>query len=670
MSSTLTKEEILKGKIMIVDDSTISRRKLALDLQEFGFKDIIQADCAEKALELVKSSTPDLFLIDMLMPGMDGNELVEQLRLKSEFTQTPIIIVTVSEEKGLIHNSFEVGVSDFLRKPWDKFELAARVKAHIERNNALKALTNSELRFTQAMQASREGLWEYNIATGEMYFSLGYYRMLGYEQNEFPASFEAWKNLLHPDDLNRSLQIFDSSIKTKRKNFEFEFRLNTKAGAWCWISSKGTAVEWDNEGNIIRLVGVHEDITAHVLTQKTLQKYAQQMEELAEQRAQALVHSERLATIGTMSAGIAHEINNPLTYISGNSQLLSKIWPDIESFLSNKLSNSSSDAKLAYLLEQMPGVIAGINKGVSRISQIVKSMKSFSRKECTEMTKIDITEPIENALILCNSILKKGITVHKNYSSEEILAPMRHQQIEQVLINLINNAAQAMNGSGDIFITTQAIGDFARIIIRDSGNGIPKDILKKIFDPFFTTKEEGVGTGLGLSISRGIFKDHGGEIEVCNSSEGGAEFTLLLPLDELEVDNEQVTDKGMRVLLIEDDKENRRKLAERLRVTGCHVLHARDEAQAMQHIRYSNPHAIAASTSKDKIKNIVNLINLHNRGTIKLPLFLISYDLRERLEESLGKTLGETPLYETITSQVIGAIFTAASNQIEQSSDR
>lgn len=662
MSFNISEDTLYNSRLLVVDDSAITRRKLITDLKSANFSRITEADSAEKALEILETETFDLLLVDMLMPGMDGNELVKILRADEKYNKTPIIVVTVSEEKDLVKRCFDLGANDFLRKPWDVIDLAARVKAHLERHYALQALSISENRFSQAMQASRDGLWEVDLNTNESYFSPGFYRMIGYKLGAFPPNFKEWKMRIHPDDVRRVDSVFDSVFSTGREFFDIEYRLQNANKSWVWVCCRGRIVERNQDNSPAKMIGVNEDITSHVMTQKTLQKYANEMEQLADQRAKALVHSERLATIGTMSAGIAHEINNPLSFISGNSQMMRKIWPDLDKFIRNHLTEDENAEKLSFISEQLPGIIESICTGVDRITLIVKNMKDFSRKEAEHMSSIDVVEPIESALLLCHNALKHNISIIKNYTPGQIFIPMRRQQIEQVLINLINNAVHAMEGSGKLYITAVSVGDYARIVIRDTGCGISAANLSKIFDPFFTTKPEGVGTGLGLSISKGIMEDHGGNIEATNNPEGGAEFTLMLPyhdnnLSEVADENEQ-----LKILLVEDNENIKQKMIHNLKVTGGHLLLADNCYDAKRHLRFSRPDLILISMSGAGIEPLKELFDMRKSGNITIPFFVLSQEQAKNLEQKYNLSLKDVNVYPLLTSRTISEIYTTAIN--------
>lgn len=263
-----------------------------------------------------------------------------------------------------------------------------------------------------------------------------------------------------------------------------------------------------------------------------LARYATQMEELAEARAKQLVHADRMATLGTMAAGIAHEINNPASFISGNAQTVARFWGPIESLLQSDAARAHPDAeRFAFIREEMPQALASIRNGVKRIARIVKGLKVFARQDVGERGPCDLNHCVAQALELCHNRLKRTVAVEQTLDASIPSIQADAQQIEQVLVNLFVNAADAMDahGGGTLHVSTAAEDGALAVRVTDTGPGIPADKLADIWAPFYTTKELGRGTGLGLSISKEIIEGHGGTITAENRPEGGALFCIRLP---------------------------------------------------------------------------------------------------------------------------------------------
>ncbi|MBF0411701.1 MAG: response regulator [Desulfamplus sp.] len=299
----------------------------------------------------------------------------------------------------------------------------------------------------------------------------------------------------------------------------------------------------------IRIINLQQQLTYE---KHKVSRFADEMENLAKQRAEQLIHADRMASLGVMAAGIAHEINNPATFISGNIQTFAKFWTVIKNRLLDERigeeDQQKQDNDTAFIIEEMPSLIDGIRSGAERIQRILKGLKSYARQDSPKFIEYDIHKIIEDALLLCHNTLKYNVSITKNFMKNIPSVKCDPHQIEQVLVNIFNNASYAMinmsqgilnistrtnisiDYSTDSSLDSSQDINFITITIDDSGPGLSKYILKNIWDPFFTTKPVGKGTGLGMSISHGIIKSHGGSISVENRPEGGARFIINLPV--------------------------------------------------------------------------------------------------------------------------------------------
>ncbi len=344
--------------------------------------------------------------------------------------------------------------------------------------------------------------------------------------------------------------------------YYYEVRLKHKNGKRVILEVIGKPYEKD-----LRVI-IFSDITERKSTEKELQKYHQHLEYLVSERTAALsersnelektiakfkatqnqlIQSEKMASLGVLVAGIAHELNNPLTFIITGAEAIKILLEDIlevinlygeidENNIKNKITEVN-ELKEKYDFDQsvkeMIKLIENINIGAYQSTEIVKGLRSFSRLDGEEEVDYDIHKSINSALLLLNSSYKYRIKIIKTFGEIPTIAcyPLK---LNQVFINLINNATQSIDGEGEIHISTAISkkykGKFIEIKIKDTGCGIPKNIQNRIYEPFFTTKEIGKGTGLGLSISLGIIKDHHGFIAVESKLKNGTTFTVYLPI--------------------------------------------------------------------------------------------------------------------------------------------
>lgn len=274
-------------------------------------------------------------------------------------------------------------------------------------------------------------------------------------------------------------------------------------------------------------------------SQKALKEKLQQLDstnmEIRETQSK-LVQSAKMAGLGQMVAGIAHELNNPIGFIYSNMSHLkdytNKLLGLIETAEKNpkKLAEEKEAVDFDYIKEDIPKLIASCEEGARRTKDIVLGLRNFSRLDEAQLKEADIHEGIDNTLQLLSGELKNRIQIKKKYGHLPKVQ-CYPSQLNQVFMNILSNGAQAIQGEGSIEIETYVESvDHIIIKIKDNGMGMSKATMEKIFDPFFTTKAQGSGTGLGLSISYGIIQNHKGELSVASTLKKGTEFTIRLPI--------------------------------------------------------------------------------------------------------------------------------------------
>jgi len=275
-----------------------------------------------------------------------------------------------------------------------------------------------------------------------------------------------------------------------------------------------------------------------------LHQLQQTLHELKNAQSQ-LIQAEKMSSLGLMTVGIAHEINNPVNFIYGNLCHANQYTQDLLRLVGlyqQEFPNASApiqdcieEIELDFLSEDLSKLLSSMKMGTERIQQIVLSLRNFSRLDEAEMKPVDIHEGIDSTLLILNSKIKTAIKVIKNYGKLP-LVECYPSQFNQVFMNIIANAADALLSNPnlrnkEIEIITEIAGVNQVVVkIRDNGNGIDPDAINRLFDPFFTTKPVGKGTGLGLSISYQIIEKHQGKIEVNSEIGEGAEFVIYLPI--------------------------------------------------------------------------------------------------------------------------------------------
>ncbi len=395
---------------------------------------------------------------------------------------------------------------------------------------AHRALRTLEDRLAVAASSANLGLWDFNPHTGESWVNDRWWTMLGYEPHEMQPSLECWQALVHPDDLVPALAVINPS-QPAPGGFRTELRMRCKDGSWRWIHCSGRPVESDGGGQPRRIAGVQLDVTER---------------KEAERR---LATAERLESVGKLAAGVAHEINTPIQFVSDSLHFirdaaheLLQLTGGLRSMAAADAANSNRvaalSADLPYLAEHLPKAIERSLDGLQRVAEIVGSMRELAYPDRPEMADVDLNHLIRIALVVARSEYKPVAEVELDLSP--LPAVRCHGgELNQVLLNLLVNAAHAVAAAVDgsahkglITVASRLDGDSVLISVADSGTGIAEDIRHRIFEPFFTTKEVGRGTGQGLALSHNIIvKRHRGTIDFHSEVGKGTVFFVRLPLD-------------------------------------------------------------------------------------------------------------------------------------------
>ncbi len=278
--------------------------------------------------------------------------------------------------------------------------------------------------------------------------------------------------------------------------------------------------------------------TLEVRVQERTKELSQALEKLKNAQSQ-LVQSEKMSSLGQLVAGIAHELNNPISSVYVNTPILKQYIDDLVAIIDfingsdcdkQTVLKKLDDIDFEFIKEDIFELLNAQEDAAKRIRDIVLSLRTFSRLDEAEIKAIDLNQGIDNTINILRHEIKHRIEIHKDYQLDQAVECFPGE-VNQVILNILANAAQAIDGEGNIWISTRLTDDeMAQVTIRDDGIGLPQSVIDKIFDPFFTTKPVGVGTGLGLSISYGIIEKHHGRIKAENVSPHGAQFTIEIPI--------------------------------------------------------------------------------------------------------------------------------------------
>ena len=380
-----------------------------------------------------------------------------------------------------------------------------------ERKDAEEALRQSQERLALVISGTNDGIWDWDIARGEVYYSPRWKSMLGYEDHEIPNQRSSWEQLLHPEDRARVVEGLNIYLAGHTADYQVEHRMCHKDRSYRWILARGVALR-DAEGRPVRMAGSHVDLTER-----------KQAEELL---LRAQITAAKFEAVGTLAAGVAHEVKNPLQTITLGLD-----------YLDHPGANGDGTEVLGYMRE-----------AAARASTIIGELLGLAAPETLEMHLEDWNVLIERSLWLVNfELVASKIEVVCHLAPDLPMVNVNHQKMQQVLVNLIINSIQAMNQGGTLTITTRMIHggndpllrhpsfrEFSRseplvlTEVLDTGPGIDPAHLARLFDPFFTTKPVGKGTGLGLAVVKKIVDLHAGAIDIRNAPQGGAQVGMLL----------------------------------------------------------------------------------------------------------------------------------------------
>jgi PAS domain S-box-containing protein len=520
------------GKILIVDDSQESLNLLFQILVAEGYE-VHPADSGQLALAAVALSPPELILLDMRMPGMDGTEVCRHLNSRAETRDIPVLFLSASLDFEDRLEGLQSGAVDFINKPFRSEELLARVKTHLELarlrkelerrvdertaelhaaneqlNNELEArrrieeeLRESEQRFRSIADTAPAGIFLFSREGHLTYVNKWLLTFSGHTIEQLEGS--GWLSVVHPEDVDRMTDEVAAAISEQRSS-QIEHRLLRSDGEYRWIAA--TANPRFVNGEFAGHIGVDLDITDM---------------KLAQERALA---GQKLESLGMLAAGIAHNFNNLLSTILAHSELA---------------------------LDEIPGEtpahesISTIAAVALRAAEIVNLLVAYAENsDYGRSEPVDLSSLIQKMVPLLRSSVSGTTSLVTNLSGD--LPPVRAEasQIQQVVMNLILNASEALEGKpGTISVSAArmqigqecaksgppglAAGDYVLLEVSDTGCGMTSEVKDRIFDPFFSTKF--IGRGLGLASVQGIVRRAGGAIYIVSSPGKGSRFEVWLP---------------------------------------------------------------------------------------------------------------------------------------------
>jgi signal transduction histidine kinase len=540
-----------KPLVLVADDEKNAVLLLTRILERDGFE-VESAQDGESALDKARTLQPDLILMDVQMPRLNGFEVTARLREDALTARIPVIFVTAAaRDPSDVAHGFQLGADDYIRKPYDYHELLARANSKMRarqledrlqrRSEELEALVRIGSEFN--LRLGLNELTELILLIARDEFQADYAELFLFDEGQQPILYrdlrcglrtrEEAESVLNnedtiasrvfhtqepiliggtddtqpPSEHLRSLSLHSAMAAPLKHHMQLVGILT--------VGYEQSEQFGESQLRMLRSVGEQAALAVrNAQLHAALQSYAQNLESMVETRTQELraaqaqlIQTEKLAALGRLAAGIAHEVNNPLQPVL------------------NCLEAAIEDVQSAHPVDLEGLRIA--ESEVQRIKTIVSRLLDFSRPSAEEHHPVNLHDLVREVLILTNRQLEgRQIRVETHLQPVQPIAGSP-AQIKQVFLNLLLNAMESMPDGGSIVIETYPNGKEMALSILDSGVGMDQQTIAQIFEPFYSTK--GDGTGLGLSVSYGIIQGHGGRIEVESEPGQGSRFTIWLP---------------------------------------------------------------------------------------------------------------------------------------------
>jgi two-component system cell cycle sensor histidine kinase/response regulator CckA len=576
------------ARILIVDDELFNRQLLEVMLTSEGFT-LMTAASGEEALASVARDPPDLILLDVMMPGMDGYQVAATLKANLATKNIPVIIVTAMDDRSARMLGLSAGAEDFLTKPVDRSELWLRVRNLLR----LKAYGDYHDRYSQTLETEVASRTADLVESERLYRSTFDAAPVGIVHVGLDGEWVRVNNRLcellgfsreelHGSDYQASIRSEEApgeedsfrqmAAGTLDRHAIEEKRFRCRDGTFLW-ARVNTSIHRDAGGRPQHFISVIEDITAR----RTLEAQVRQ--------------ASKMDAVGRLASGVAHDFNNLLTVILGFAELV----------------NADADMGAHHGKD-----LAEIIQAAKRAARLTRQLLAFSRQRVLRTAPLDVNRLITDMTGMLDRLIGEHIEVALVLDPALSLALADRSQLEQVVMNLVVNARDAMPGGGRITIETRDVqlenssfheqvishGHYVMLAITDTGSGMSKETQRRLFEPFFTTKGNGNGTGLGLSTTYNIVKQSNGYIWVYSEPGRGTTFRVYLPRSTadaasealLEGVPEPVNPSAETVLLVEDEATVRQ-LSKRILVdAGYRVFEASngDDAEKLFELHASS----------------------------------------------------------------------------------
>ncbi len=564
-------------KIIVAEDEPVSRKMLGRSLEKLGYQ-VVSCENGQEAWRVYRRGDARFIVSDLEMPRMDGITLCRRIREGGAPGYCYFILLTAKSDAENLQEAFAAGADDYISKPFNNDELFMRVKTgerilNLEEGHArlARVLTESRNKLKSVFDSLSEEILvldrAFNTVTVNKLFVRN--RNLVFRELVGQPARHADGRLLSPETVAR---INDVLADGRPRRFFYEQR---EENGRVFEKDVQCIPVADEEGGVFQVALVIRDVTEErksavqirrlndklraAVTQirSKNEKLEDALHRLRDSQAHIL-QSEKMASIGQLAAGVAHEINNPTGFVSSNLKTLTGYvgnmlellfsYRELASLVEGRRNAVEDEARrlsairkvekeidLEFLQEDILDLIRESREGMDRIKKIVMDLKDFAHPEDEEKKFADLNACIDSTLNIVWNEIKYKADLKKHYDDIPPLFCFP-RQLNQVIMNLLVNASQAIEDHGTIDVSTRYENGNIQLVVKDNGAGIPAKHLTKIFDPFFTTKPVGKGTGLGLHLVYSIVKKHGGSIQVRSEVGKGTEFQITLPAETASVE--------------------------------------------------------------------------------------------------------------------------------------
>jgi len=507
-SEAAAASEIGSEQILLVDDNPINLQILYKTLQGSGYRLLI-AKNGQSALEIARRAKPSLVLLDVMMPDMDGFEVCTQLKADPATATIAVIFLSALGDSQAKVRGLAVGGVDYIAKPFQSDEVVARVRTHIKIHRLEQQLArrNSELEAEnqQILDAIEEGIIGVDGEARVSFINPAAVRMTGWSTADIIGETLQTLPILQGVSSDHEPILSNRALQAGQVVHSDMELIRTRDGQLLPVELTLSARK---EGGAVLVL---RDISTWLEHEEMLRRAREEMES----QRQHLAHMERLSSSGEMAAGIAHEVNQPLTALVNYAQVGRRL-----------LDRDDVDRdKLDDLLDK-------INTQAVRASEVIKRLRSYVKKPDAGRTRVDLNQLLQEVVTLAEVDSRiNDVPIHLEFEGGLPQIAVDVVQIQQVALNLLRNAMEAMQSAPDkqhgVVVRTALENGCVSFFVIDRGYGISEEIEQQLFRPFFTTKHNGMG--VGLSICQSIVQTHAGEIGYRGNAEGGSTFYCRLP---------------------------------------------------------------------------------------------------------------------------------------------